>query len=173
MVGRQIIADHREDRLCGSNFHLLGDSSRSSVQRSAEHSWEGQHIVDLVREIAAPGRDDRRVPLGYLRVDLRFRVGTGEHHPAGSHRGDRLLGDLPGRQPEEDVGAGECLSNRAGSALRIGPGGQFGLDVIEVTAAAVHDALGVDHRDIGESSCQQDVRTRHTRRTRAGDHHLQ
>ena len=106
-------------------------------------------------------------------MDLRFGIRAGEYHPARGHTGDHLLGHLAGRESEEHVGTDERLSHSPGSALGIGPGGKLGLDVIEIATTGVHDALRIDHRDIGKSGGQQNVGARDARGTSAGNDHLQ
>ena len=164
VVGGQIVTDDGEDRFGGSHFHLLGDPAGTGVQRAAEHTGEGQHVVDLVREVAAPGGHDRGVPLGHLRVDLRVGVRAGEHDAVRRHRGDQLLGHLARRDPEEDVGARRaprpCPPVSPRGLVRAA---RSALDGVQVVAAAVHDALGVQHGDVGQPAGQQDVGARHAR----------
>ena len=71
----EVVADDAEDRLGGGHLHLLGDAAGARVQRAAEHTGERQHVVDLVQEVAAAGRDDGGVLGGDLRMDLRVGVG--------------------------------------------------------------------------------------------------
>src|SRR3954471_4620303 len=51
---RQVVADHRSDRVRGRELHVLGDGTGPNVERAAEDAGEGEHVVDLVREVAAP-----------------------------------------------------------------------------------------------------------------------
>jgi hypothetical protein len=54
-----VVGGHGEDRVRGGQLHRLGDPAGTGVERPAKHAGEGQHVVDLVREVAAPGGDDR------------------------------------------------------------------------------------------------------------------
>jgi len=73
--GAQLVADHVGDGGRRGELHLLGDGVRPGVDGTPEHPREGQHVVDLVGQVAAPGGDDGGVPRGHLRVDLGGRVG--------------------------------------------------------------------------------------------------
>ena len=52
-------ADHGGDRVAGRDLHPLRDPTRADVERAAEDTREREHVVDLVRVVGAPGRDDR------------------------------------------------------------------------------------------------------------------
>src|SRR3954471_18885645 len=52
---RQVVADNSGDRLGGRELHVLGNGTGANVERATEDAGEGEHIVDLVREVAAPG----------------------------------------------------------------------------------------------------------------------
>ena len=69
-----VYTDDREDCLGGGELHTFGDPAGTGIERTTEHTGEGQHIVDLVREVTAPGRHDRRMLTGDVRVDLRVRM---------------------------------------------------------------------------------------------------
>ena len=78
------------------------------VKQAPEHAGERQHVVDLVRVVAAPGRDHRSVLAGRVGVHLGVGVGEREHDRVGSHLLDPLgLQDAGGAHPDEHVGAGE------------------------------------------------------------------
>ena len=47
------------DRLDASNLHLVVEFSRADIKRSSEDERETEHIVDLVRIIRSPGRNER------------------------------------------------------------------------------------------------------------------
>ncbi len=98
------------------DLHRVGDRRRAAVQRSAEDVREAQHVVDLVRVVAAPGGDDRVVANGAHLVgqDLRRRVGQREDHRVRGHRGHHVgLEHAAGRQPQEHVGARHHLGQGA------------------------------------------------------------
>ena len=132
----EVFADNPEDRLGGSDLHLLGDPAGTGVQRAAEHTGERQHVVDLVQIIAAPGRHDGGVLGGDLGMDLRVGVGQREHDAVRRHRRDQLLGHDAARKPEEHVGALERLDHAAGQAVGVGARGQIGLHRGQIVAVA-------------------------------------
>ena len=125
------------------------------VQRTAEHTGERQHVVDLVREVAAAGRHDGGVLARFVGMDLRVGVGQREHDAIGRHRRDQLFGHDTGGQPEEHVGALQRLGHAAGQAVRIRLLGELGLMGVEVPAVPVQDALRVQHRDVANTLGQQ------------------
>ena len=75
---RQVVGDHSGDRVGRGHLHRLGDPGGAGVQRAAEDAGEGQHVVDLVGEVAAAGGDHRGVPGGDVGVHLGRRVGQRE-----------------------------------------------------------------------------------------------
>ena len=63
------------DRPHGRELHLFVDRRRADIQRAAEDEREAEDVVDLVRVVRPPGRDDRVGPhlLGELRAGSRAR----------------------------------------------------------------------------------------------------
>src|SRR3954447_9241176 len=55
------LGDRGGDGLGGGDQQGVGDRVRRGVQQSAEHSGEGQHVVDLVRVVRPPGGHHARV----------------------------------------------------------------------------------------------------------------
>src|SRR5271170_738191 len=102
LVGR----DHVGQRLRGGDQHAVGDLPALRVEQPAEHAGEGQHVVDLVRVVAAPGGHHRGVLAGRVRVDLGLGVGQREYDAVASH-GLNVFGreDVRGGQADEHVGA--------------------------------------------------------------------
>src|SRR5580692_12116460 len=70
-----VAADQGRYRVRGGQLHALRHGRRPDVERGTEHAGEGQRVVDLVREVAAPRRHHRHVAAGDVRVDLRVGVG--------------------------------------------------------------------------------------------------
>src|SRR3954468_2859029 len=68
---RQVVADNGSDRVGGRELHVLGNGTGPNVERATEDAGEGEHVVDLVREVAAPGGHDAGVLVAHVRVDLR------------------------------------------------------------------------------------------------------
>ena len=53
--------------VAAASFMLSVIAARAGVERAGEDAREGQHVVDLVREVAAPGGDHRRVAVRDVR----------------------------------------------------------------------------------------------------------
>src|SRR6202042_2304665 len=68
------VADQRGAGVRGRQLHVLRDRGRVDVEGGAEDAGEGERVVDLVGEVAAPGGDHGGVPPGDLRMDLRLGV---------------------------------------------------------------------------------------------------
>ena len=91
------------------------------VEQPAEDPREGQHVVDLVREVAAPGRDDGCVLRRRQRVDLGHRVGQGEHDAPSAIVAMSVAGEEVRRgDADEDVGTGQRPAQVAGDAAAVG-----------------------------------------------------
>ena len=120
VVGAQLVVVHPAgDRPGRGDLHLLGDGVGPGVQRPPEHAREGEHVVDLVGLVAAAGGDHGGVAAGAGRVDLGVGVGQGEHDRVGGHGGDVVrVEDAGAADPDEHVGAGQHLAQRAGPARR-------------------------------------------------------
>ena len=85
--------DGRGDGAGRRQLHVLGDGGGPGVERAPEDAGEAQHVVDLVREVAAPGGHDRHdVAGGLLGPDLRIGVGQGEHDGVLGHGQDVARG---------------------------------------------------------------------------------
>ena len=81
----QVVADQGGERVGGGELHALGDRGGVDVDRAAEDAGEREHVVDLVGEVGAAGRDHARVAVGDLGVDLGVRVGQAEDDRVGGH----------------------------------------------------------------------------------------
>ena len=98
----------------------IGDRVAGRVEQAAEDAGEGQHVVDLVGQVAAPAGDDGGV-LG--RPPTGSTSGTGLARaktiaPVG-HGGDVVAGeDVRRGHADEHVGAGEDVAQGAGAARR-------------------------------------------------------
>ena len=132
---------------CAGNLHALRDGGRAHVECAAEHEREAEHVVDLVRIVAAPRRHDDVVAGGRgLRVaDLRVGVGHREHDGPLGHRADHVLvDDAAHGDAEEQVRP----DHRVGQRARLGLHGDALLDAPDgVLAPLVDDAVAVgeDH----------------------------
>jgi hypothetical protein len=162
------------DRAHARELHLLVDGGRADVERAAEDEREAQDVVDLVREVRAPGRDHGIRPrrLRHVRHDLGLGVGKREDQGFCRHGRQPLGLQHPRRgQPQENIGAGQHLGQRAGvRLLRI----DHLVLVHELGAAIVDDALDVGDPDVlaPDAERAQQVEARERGRPRARAHEL-
>ena len=110
-LGDLLARETRNGMSCG-DLHLLIDCRCPHVERTAEDEGKAKHIVDLVRVIRPPGRDDAvgAHGLGCRRGNLRVGIGHRENDWLPGHffqerRGQRVLC----RKPQEHVCAVECF----------------------------------------------------------------
>ena len=150
-------ADDIGDGISSRRFHLVVDVAGAHIQSAAEHAGEGQHVVDLVGEIAAACADDGSAALlGLVGVDLRHRVGAGEDHGVFVHGRHHLGGqDARGRQADEHIGALEHIGQGTLLLVLVGDLGHH-LDLaVQVGAAIVHRAAPVDQDGVADAHGQQ------------------
>ncbi len=151
-----------------SHLHRLVDARCRHVERAAEDEREHQHVVDLVRIVGPPGRDDRVGPRRLREVghDLGLRVGERhDQRPVGHLRQPLGLEHPRRRQAEEDVGAGEDVVERA----RVGGLRVARLVVVHLLGApGVDDALDVRHPDVLLRDAQRHQQVEAGKRRRAG-----
>ena len=97
------------------------------VEETSQDSGEGEHVVDLVGKVAAPGRDHCCVFASRRGIELGVGVGQAEDHGAVVHRPQHVLVDDAGcTDADQDIGL-----LQAG-----GPGASDVLDeVVDLTAA--------------------------------------
>ena len=83
------------------------------VQGAAEHAGEREHVVDLVREVAATGRDHGRVAAPRS-SGCTSGVGLARAKIAAArrHAGQRLLGDRAAGDADEHVGPAQRVGDR-------------------------------------------------------------
>src|SRR3954471_4449864 len=70
----QVVADDAGDGVGGRELHALGDPGGAHVECTSEHTGEGEHVVDLVGEVAAAGGHHPGVLATDVRMDLRVGV---------------------------------------------------------------------------------------------------
>jgi hypothetical protein len=79
VVGADLIrGNHVGQRLRGGDQHRFTDMPALRVEQPTEEAGEGQHVVDLVRVVAAAGGHDGGVLAGRVRADLGLGVGQRE-----------------------------------------------------------------------------------------------
>ncbi|CAB4731254.1 unannotated protein [freshwater metagenome] len=140
------------------------------VEGAAEDAGEGQHVVDLVGEVGAAGRDDASVSTSDVGVHLGRGVGEPEDDGLGRHPGDVLLRHGAAGDTEVDVGSDEHVLQAAGAAGLVGRHlGQGALDRGEVAARRVQHALAVGDGEVGDAGLEQDLGDRDTRGAGARD----
>ena len=152
VVGRKHLGRHRLARKLGQgagggDHHGLGDGPGASVEGAAKDVGETQHVVDLVGVIGTAGRHEgviaRGVDVG--RRDLRIGVGHGEQNRARRHPLHHVLRhQIRAGHADEDVGVG----HRLGQGTQPGVAGEFLLVRVEVGAAGVDDAPGIDQQHV-------------------------
>src|SRR5699024_11432583 len=82
---------------------------------------EGEHVVDLVGEVAAAGGHDGGMPGGDGRIDLRERVGQGEDDGILGHGGHVRFGkQVRGGDSDEHVRALDHIVQRAFELVPVG-----------------------------------------------------
>ncbi|CAM2185817.1 hypothetical protein BLAT2472_80176 [Burkholderia latens] len=144
------------DRVNRGDFHFARDRRGTHVQRAAEDVREAQHVVDLVREIRAAGRDHDVVArrMGELGKDLRRRVRERENQRPRGHRLQHLrFQNAADRQAEKHVGAADHFGQRT----RIG----FLCEALlrrvhQRGTAAIDDAFDVRRPDVRDRQPQVD-----------------
>ncbi len=164
-VGRQVVGRHREDGLSRRQLHRLRDAARARVECAAEHTREREHVVDLVREVAASGGDDGGVPRARRPGAPRGRGWRARRRspPAPSGRAAPRAACALDR-PDEHVGALEGLRDPAADPSRVGVGGKACLLAAHPVPARHEDAARVEHRDVRDAGGEQDAGAGHARR---------
>ena len=97
-----------------AQLHVLGDLPRAHIEHAAEEAGEAEHVVDLVREVAAAGRHDGDVRARQLGPDLRVGVGHRHHDRVAVHLLHVVDGDhVRAGEAEEEVGALHRVARRS------------------------------------------------------------
>ena len=154
-------------RLHRGDLHPLVDRARADIERAAKDEGKDEHVVDLVRIVRAPGRDDRIRPrrqhqLGH---DLGLGVGECEDQRAGGEFRQPLgLQHARRREAEEHVHAVEHLLEP--------PRRRFSSVTDEILALephppAMHHALDVGERDVPGLEPHRDQKVDRGERRRA------
>ena len=148
MVGH-VLAREPSNGLRGCDLHLLTDGRRAHVQRPTEDVGEAEHVVDLVRKVAAASRANRVwARLEGLHI-ADFRIGVGEREDDRStghalqHRGVHYAGC---GQADHHVGVDHGVGQGASPIAR--RAGKCGPKFVDVAPISVQDAANVDERDV-------------------------
>ena len=170
----EFIAHKSRQRFRRRDLHLLVDVARAHVERAAEDAGEREHVVDLIRIIAASGGDDPcAARLCRVGEDLRRRVRAGENDRVLVHRFDHLGRDgIRRTHADKHVRAHQHIGERPRLAAQVRGLCHLGLDPVQPLAALVDRALAVAHRDVAEARGEQQLRDGDGRRARAGGHDL-
>ena len=91
----------------GGKLHLFRDLNGASLQRTLKDAGEGNHIVDLVREVGTSCPDYSCTGgFGGIGHDLRHRISHGEEDGIRLH-GSYHIGcyDIGGRDAYENISA--------------------------------------------------------------------
>ncbi len=163
-----VLADDSGDRLGGGELHVLVDRAGADVERAAENSGEGQHVVDLVRVVRAPRGHDRHVGADLLGANLRHRIGHGEddrpvgHGAHGGRRHRAGAGDA-----DQHIGARQQIIGHASQPVRIRGRRQRRPPLIKAGAPGIEGAIDIAHDDVAHPVGEHDLGTRQPGRTRA------
>ena len=114
---RHIFPRQHGQRFSSGNFHRVIDGRSAHIQGATENKGKAQNIIDLVRVIRTPGRDNairpRRARL--IRGDFRIGVSHGENDRLWRHGADHLRRQRAlHRQAKEHIRAIQGLRERAG-----------------------------------------------------------
>ncbi len=116
------------------------------VERTGKDARKGQHVVDLIRVVAASARDDHGVPAGDVHRHLGIRVGEREDDRLVGHPRHRVLRDGARADSEEHVGAVQGVLERTAQRGPVRDRRQLVLHRPEVAAAGLDDARGNPRR---------------------------
>ena len=176
-LGQALLALARQlrQRVHRRELHLDVDLARAHVERAAEDEREAEHVVDLVRVVAAAGGHDRVVAHGrdLGRRDLRVGVRHREDDRASAAM---LLTMSLVTVPADETPTKQSAPRMASARLRAVGVARVALLVLvhAVGAALVDDALRVGHQHVLGPHAQVHVQVGagDARRARARDHDL-
>ena len=149
---RHLVADFHLGQ-CGNlahtgQLHFFGDLGGATIKRPTEDIREAQHVIDLVRIVAAAGGDDAIRPrgLGFFGANFRLGVGQRQNHRFVGHGLDHFAREHAfGGAAEEHISPAHHIGQRAGIGFlcvaRLG-------FVQRAGAAFVNHAFGVAHIDV-------------------------
>ena len=131
-------------------------------------------LINLIREIAAPGSDHLRAArLCVLRKDLRRRVGAGKNNRVAVHRFHHLRRHRARcGNADKNIRARQHIRQRARFFLQVRHLRHLFLDPVQTITTRVDSALAVAHGNIPEACRQQQLHDGNRRRARTGGHDL-
>ena len=151
------IGDHRCDGVSRGDQGRVGDPVGPRIQESAENTWEGQHVVDLIRIVAAAGGNNRGVLGGDDGIDLRIGIGKGENDGVLGHCLDIFASDHVGlAQSDEDIRSLEGLGHRPVVLARVGDGGEGCSLLVHPIATGIQRTLGIEDDDVLDAGLHQE-----------------
>jgi hypothetical protein len=143
-----VLARERGERVGGGELHFVVDRVGAHVEGAAEDVRIAEHVVHLVRVVAAARGDDRVGPRGRGELVRDLGIGVGEREddgPRGHLLQHRAGHEVGGGEPDEKVLSLDGLVDRA----KAGVDGEGALVRIHlVRASGVDDAELVEHRDV-------------------------
>ena len=162
------LARQRRDRRDRRLLHRFVDLARADIESAAEDVGEAEDVVDLVRIVGAAGADHRVRPRleREFRHDFRVRIGERHHQRVARHLLEHLgLQHAAGRKAEENVGAGNGVSERARA-------GVASVDLLPAVhqrvATLVDDPLDVADDDVVSARAERDEKIERSERRCAG-----
>ena len=145
---RHILARQHGERIGAGDLHFHVHAAGADVERTPEQIGEGQHVVDLVRIVAAAGGHDGvgADTIDFFRGDLGVGVGHGEDDGARRHGLDEIRRQRTlGGNPDEHVGTLQGVGE--GAVRGVDGVGRFPLVHVLGPSAPEH-ALAVNGDDV-------------------------
>ena len=124
--------------------------ARTSSAR-AEDAGEGEHVVDLVREVAASGRDDGRVPAAMSGWTSGSGLASAKMIAPGAILATASSATLPADRPMKTSAPRSAVSIEPAMAGRVGELGQLRLDRVRPSRPCVEHPLAVGHADVADA----------------------
>ncbi len=138
-----------------SNLHLISNPGGKCIESPPEHPGERKGIVDLVREIAPAGPDQRSSrPPGGIRHDLRYGICHGKDDRLVIHPPDHcLVENARSRNPDEDIRTLHRVRKGSRPPRAVGLICQYELVFVAVEAfpGPVDDTLRIADHDIPDA----------------------
>ena len=152
------------------HLHVLGDLGGTDIEGAAEQTGEGQHVVDLVREVAATRGHDGHCTGGLLGTDLRIGVGHREHDRVLGHGQDiGAVDEVRATHTDEHIGARHDVAQRTLTGFRVGVLGEPLLGHVEIAATVIDRTFTIDTDDVAHAGVHEDLGDGHTGSADTGD----
>ena len=172
-VRAQLVRDHGRQRLGRRQLHALGDLGRADLERAGEDAGEGEHVVDLVRVVAAARRDDRRVLAAESGWISGFGLAMAKMKEPFAIVATAGSGTVPPLTPMKTSAPSIADSSEpVRPALLVKPASSR-LTLGQVIAVRGDDALAVADDDVPDAGLHEDLGDGDAGRARPGDDRAQ